>query len=440
MATSLAQRLRAAIPDWRRDLAADFERAAGQAAPAGLAADFADHLYRLTQRRARALAWLALAIHALLAWQVDLNSWRTGMWDAQPMYQVLFTWRVVLVGGLLAYLLLAQRHGHVGYWQRVLVQGLLGFLAAMAAFESGYIRIQLDDISVFGLVLMLIAGVLPTPDRRRFLLYLGSLALLLWWVTTMRGMEVTHFVWQRALPLTLVAFLVDALVLRQQVAAYAARRAAELQRERSETLLNAILPEAIAHRLKDDTNRIADAFPEATILFADMVGFTDLSRGLPACDLVAMLDDAFSRFDRLAAKHGVEKIKTIGDAYMVAAGLPMASPNHLGSVAEFALDMLGELAAFNAERGTTLQLRVGIHTGNVVAGVIGRSKFAYDVWGDTVNRASRMESTGQAGRIQVTPQVYEALKGRYRFEPRGEVEVKGVGRMPTWFLVGRLAA
>ncbi len=439
MAAPLVERIRAAFPDWRRDLAADFERAAGQAPPPGIAADFADHLYRLTQRRARALAWLALAIHLLFVVRVDWPAWRDGLWAAQPMYQVLFVWRVVLMSGFAAYLLLVQRHGAVGFWQRVLVQGYLGFLAAMAAFESGYIRIQLDDISVFGLVLMLIAGVLPTPDRRRFLLYLGSLALLLWLVTDMRGMAVTQFIVQRALPLTLVAFVVDALVLRQQVAAYAARRAAELQRERSEALLHAILPEAIAHRLKDDTARIADAFPEASILFADMVGFTELSRGLPPCELVALLDDAFSRFDRLAAKHGVEKIKTIGDAYMVAAGLPMASERHLEAIAGFALDVLDELAAFNGERGTSLQLRVGIHTGSVVAGVIGRSKFAYDVWGDTVNRASRMESTGVAGRIQVTGEVHERLRDRFRFEPRGEVEVKGVGRVHTWFLTARAA-
>ena len=213
-------------------------------------------------------------------------------------------------------------------------------------------------------------------------------------------------------------------------------RAREREQARSERLLLNVLPEPVAARLKQDDGIIADAREEVTVLFADIVGFTRLSERLSASDVVALLDRVFASWDSLAAEHGVEKIKTIGDAYMVAGGIPLPREDHVEAIAETALAMVA-LAGLAAETGTALQVRIGIDTGPVVAGVIGRAKFIYDLWGDTVNTASRMESHAQPGTIQVTERTYERLREGYELAPRGTVEVKGKGQMTTYLLLGR---
>ncbi|NEO83606.1 MAG: adenylate/guanylate cyclase domain-containing protein [Spirulina sp. SIO3F2] len=211
----------------------------------------------------------------------------------------------------------------------------------------------------------------------------------------------------------------------------------EAEKERSEGLLRNILPDKIACRLKSENQTIADSFAAVTVLFADIVGFTQLSSQICATDLVELLNSIFSRFDRLAEEHGLEKIKTIGDAYMVVAGLPEPRADHAQAIAEMALDMQQAVDDFNHEANHMLQIRVGIHTGSAVAGVIGLKKFAYDIWGDTVNTASRMESHGIPGRIHISADVYEQLHSHYSFEPRGEIEIKGKGKMKTYLLNGR---
>jgi class 3 adenylate cyclase len=208
------------------------------------------------------------------------------------------------------------------------------------------------------------------------------------------------------------------------------------EQERSERLLLNVLPAPIATRLKAGEPVIADAFPEVTVLFADLVDFTRRSRQVSPAQVVATLNELFSAFDRLTQRHGLEKIKTIGDAYMVAGGLLEPMTDHAQAVADLALAMQMELARHTDPSGQPLQARIGIDTGPVVAGVIGTDKFSYDLWGDTVNTASRMESTGVAGCIQVTTRTYQRLRDRYRFQRRGLVAVKGKGEMVTWFLVG----
>ena len=223
--------------------------------------------------------------------------------------------------------------------------------------------------------------------------------------------------------------------LRDREQAYLAQL--RVEREKSERLLLNILPAAIAERLKEDQGIIAESFTEATILFSDVVGFTQMSAQITPVELVYLLNEIFSAFDELAARHKLEKIKTIGDAYMIAAGLPERRADHAEAMAEMALDMQDALAAFNRARGASLDIRTGINTGPVVAGIIGTSKFIYDLWGDAVNTASRMESHSTPGRIQVTASTYERLRDRYLFEPRGAINVKGKGDMPTYFLLGR---
>lgn len=211
-------------------------------------------------------------------------------------------------------------------------------------------------------------------------------------------------------------------------------RARELEHARSERLLLNVLPESVARRLKNEDGVIADAYPEATVLFADIVGFTPLSQELDPGELVALLDRLFTSWDNLAAEHGLEKIKTVGDEYMVVGGVPDPRPDHAEAVAAMALDMSARLEAASADRPIPLRARIGIDSGPVIAGVIGRSKFIYDVWGDTVNTASRMESSGEPGRIQVTDRTRARLGGGYLLSSRGEIEVKGKGLMTTHFL------
>ncbi|HEY9852885.1 MAG TPA: PAS domain S-box protein [Leptolyngbyaceae cyanobacterium] len=218
-----------------------------------------------------------------------------------------------------------------------------------------------------------------------------------------------------------------------------AEEALRYQQQQTERLLLNILPQPIADRLKLQETTIADSFEAVTVLFADIVGFTELSAYIHPVELVELLNEIFSTFDALTDRYGLEKIKTIGDAYMVVGGLPTPRNDHVEAVAEMALNMKMEIDRFNQKKSQKVQLRVGISSGPVVAGVIGTKKFIYDLWGDTVNTASRMESHGIAGQIQVTNVIYELLKDRYFFQERGRIPVKGKGEMTTYFLLGKIS-
>jgi class 3 adenylate cyclase len=209
------------------------------------------------------------------------------------------------------------------------------------------------------------------------------------------------------------------------------------ERAKSEALLLNILPASVARRLKDDGRAIADGFAEVTVLFADIVGFTKLAERLSPVEVVRRLNQLFSTFDDLADELGVEKIKTIGDAYMAVAGLSRQDVRHAHTMAEMALGMLKRVSDFGGAHEDPLSIRIGLNTGPVVAGVIGKKKFIYDVWGDTVNTASRMESHGGAGHIHVTEETRQRLADSYVFEARGEIDVKGKGPMRTHYLVAR---
>ncbi len=255
-----------------------------------------------------------------------------------------------------------------------------------------------------------------------------------WWFYSLTAVVVVGFAFG------LYRLRVQQLVARERkLQLLVDERTKELQTEKdkSEKLLLNILPEPIAEKLKAENGTIAESFAEATILFADIVDFTKLSARISPEELVEFLNHVFSAFDTLAETHGMEKIKTIGDAYMVVAGLPEPRADHAEVTAEMALAMQDELVRINTERKMNIKVRIGINTGPVVAGVIGKRKFIYDLWGDAVNTASRMESHGLAGCIQVTESTYEKLKKRYELDERGTVEVKGKGHMKTFLLQGR---
>ncbi len=210
-----------------------------------------------------------------------------------------------------------------------------------------------------------------------------------------------------------------------------------LEQEKSENLLLNILPKEIAAILKTKTDIIAEHFDEASILFADLVGFTPMTAQMEPTEMVGLLNEIFSSFDSIVETYGAEKIRTIGDNYMLATGVPNERRDHAQAITDIALEMQAYIHSLPSQNGKKIDFRIGINSGPLVAGVIGHKKFQYDLWGDTVNIASRMESQGAPGRIQVTKNTYALLKDEFTFETRGRIDVKGIGEMETWYLIGR---
>jgi adenylate cyclase len=212
----------------------------------------------------------------------------------------------------------------------------------------------------------------------------------------------------------------------------------QAEQEKSERLLLNILPKPIADRMKKGETNIADNHPDTTVLLADLVGFTSLPANIDPWQIVQLLNEIFSAFDVLVEKHGLEKIKTMGDSYMVAGGITMLQPDHAEAMAELALHLREETGRFNQKNDTAIQIRIGICTGPVIAGVIGREKFAYDVWGETVNLACRLEATGQPGKIQISESTHERLKDKYQFEKPHRIDGQEAGALPAYWLGNRM--
>lgn len=249
------------------------------------------------------------------------------------------------------------------------------------------------------------------------------------------GRSETTIMTIRYLQLLMVILAIYFIVRHSVVVAENALNALQKEQDRSEFLLRNILPESVALRLKSEPDTlIADRHSDVVVIFVDIVGFTPRASQLSADDLVQFLNKVFSEFDALVEEHGLEKIKTIGDAYMVVAGMPDRLQDSVGCAAEFALAVIEKTQELSKALDEKIQVRIGMQSGDVVAGVIGTKKFAYDVWGDTVNTASRMESSGAPNRIQVTETVKIALDSRYKFAERGDIDIKGKGPMKLFFL------
>jgi adenylate cyclase len=296
--------------------------------------------------------------------------------------------------------------------------GLWGILAPLGALVFGDARAGVRWFIAF-LVAFLGSGIAGEV--------LGtSSALPAWFLSTMLALNVVVG--------GSIVFTLLALFAKQRQDALVALRG---EQAKAEDLLLNILPSSIADKLKAHTQPIADQFSAASILFADVVDFTPYSERLAPADVVGVLDHLFSHFDTLAERYGLEKIKTIGDCYMAAAGVPSPRPDHARALALMALDMIEAMRTNDQVGHLGLELRIGINSGPVVAGVIGRKRFLYDLWGDAVNTASRMESHGTPGRIQITRATYELLADEFECESRGTIPVKGKGEMEVWYLVGR---
>lgn len=306
-------------------------------------------------------------------------------------------------------------------------------------------HVVITDLKGWTITFFAQATIIPFRWRLHFLSQLGAYAFFFVasWVVNRQFLPTSipatsllfDMVWICVMS-TLVVYLYE----RLSKAEFQTRRKLRQEQQRSEQLLLNILPPSIAERLLKQQQTIADSFAEVTVLFADIVGFTQLSTQMSAPEVVNLLNQVFSRFDELAEQYGLEKIKTIGDAYMVVSGLPQNRTDHAAAIAEMALTMQQALKELNSQNGHKLEIRTGIHTGPVVAGIIGLKKFAYDLWGDTVNTASRMESQGLPGEIQVSQATYEHLQQQYLFESRGSITIKGKGEMMTYLLRGKRAS
>jgi len=309
------------------------------------------------------------------------------------------------LGGFLA-------SGGVGLWGILAPLGALVFSDVRSAtrWYVAYVVVFLGS----GIAGELLGGVSPVVPE--------------WFTSTMLALNITVG--------GTIVFTLLAVFASQRRSALAALR---VEQAKAEGLLLNVLPRSIADKLKAETQTIADQFSAASILFADVVDFTPLAEGLPPTEVVGVLDRLFSHFDVLAERYDVEKIKTIGDCYMVAAGVPSPRPDHARALALLALDMQAAMRSVDEVGHLGLTLRVGINSGPVVAGVIGRKRFLYDLWGDAVNTASRMESHGTSGRIQITRATKELLEDEFVCEPRGTIAVKGKGELEAWYLVGRRA-
>jgi len=353
------------------------------------------------------VGWVPLAYFAILLAAIVAFS-RTGHFGRFLLVgqvAILFapTLSMVPLGGFLD-------SGGVGLWGILAPLGALVFseVRTAARWYAAYLVVFLGS----GTVGELMGGVSPAVPE--------------WFTTTMLALNV-------AVGGTIV-FTLLAVFARQRRDALAALRE---EQARAEGLLLNILPRSIADRLKAGTRTIADQFGSASILFADVVDFTPLAERLPPAEVVGVLDHLFSHFDVLAERYELEKIKTIGDSYMVAAGVPTPRSDHARALALMALDMQAAMSSVDEVGHLGLELRVGMNSGPVVAGVIGRKRFLYDLWGDTVNTANRMESHGTSGRIQITRATKELLEDEFVCEPRGTIQLKGKGEMEAWYLVGR---
>jgi guanylate cyclase len=353
------------------------------------------------------VGWVPLVYSAILLGSIVVFS-RTGDFDTflrvgQVAILLAPTLSMIPLGGFL-------EAGGVGLWGILAPLGALVFGEARSAVRwyAAYVVVFLGS----GLAGELVGPVEPAiPD---------------WFTSTMLALNI-------AVGGTIVFTLLAVFAAQRRRALMALRD----EQARAEGLLVNILPRSIADRLKAETRTIADQFTAASILFADVVDFTPLAERLPPAEVVGVLDQLFSHFDELAEHHRLEKIKTIGDCYMVAAGVPAPRPDHARALALMALDMQAAMRSVDEVGHLGLELRIGINSGPVVAGVIGRKRFLYDLWGDAVNTASRMESHAASGRIQITRATKELLDDEFVCEPRGTISVKGKGEIEAWYLLGR---
>lgn len=395
--------------------------------PASWTEELRKELTQGALQRVETMVTILLAIEGiLLIFDFYRTNWLTAGVDA------VFIWRIAFLAFLLAFRFFINRH----YQTEIRLRVFLLFGVLFVAWASLVMAEVSGDMSTYTIGVLAVAAVCPLPGRFNAQLFIGSgiaLAFGLFLLFPAKG----AFWLINIVATCVIGIAIERLAFRTAVREYSQRKGIERQRERVDELLYNVFPESIAASLKEGRRSIA-LHGEVTILFADVVGFTQLASRLLPSQLIEVLETLFGRFDQLAARHGVEKIKTIGDAYMAISGAPVPVDRQVERMADFAIDIVHACKEFSAESGLDLAMRVGIHTGPVVAGVIGSSRLCYDLWGDSVNIAQRIESNGESNTISVSEPVYFKLRKEFELEDRGVVDMKGKGPTKTYVLRGRL--
>ena len=396
--------------------------------------DFEQWLIARSFRMLIPLCRLGLLVALLMLLVVDPLLFANGTWGDKPQHVHLLAWHACGILYFAVFLALATRLTRHRARQRCLV--IFMVLGAGLFTWFGYISWVLSgDLSTYAIFLLTMVCVFSDPGLLRKSLGIASTAILLVAIVWFDGasMFYTSGAAINLVALAVVAVLLDAHLMAMNRALYDEKRLVEHERARADTVLFNALPMPIANELKRRNTVVAQKHDRVTVLFVDIVGFTQFSATHPPDAVLRVLDAVFSEFDALVDRHGVEKIKTIGDAYMV------IDKDAVGSVAALALDMLAAVAHYNRRSGHSLAIRAGMHVGPAITGVIGVKRLHYDVWGDAVNTASRMESTGQPGKVQVSAAVWQVLRHQHRFQCRGTIAIKGKEPMCTFFLLDRPA-
>ena len=342
-------------------------------------------------------------------------------------------------GFLLTYTAFVQRHANLIFLSGV-VAGMMLFAALVFITGLNFRSVEMmyNHTLTLTFFLMFIILFMPIKFHHAFPLAVAMLIFYLQRSYVAEGVEtsqqITGVIWFSAFISLALFENFHANRLRRKN--FFSQRSLAHEKARSEDLMDNMIPRKIADRLKESDSTIADNIGEASVLFADLVGFTNLSSKMLPSQIVELIDEIFSRFDDIIDRNDLEKIKTVGDSYMAVAGAPDPLKDHAKAAARAAIEMRSTLYAFNQEMKENLDVRIGIHSGSLVGGVIGKKKMTYDVWGDTVNTASRMESHSENGQIQISEPTFHLLKREFVCEPRGEIEVKGKGAMHTYFLLG----
>jgi len=324
---------------------------------------------------------------------------------------------------------------------RLDLAGWLGFVSATLFYIAINSVSNTPDVYLSGFIIILFFLLIFFPLSFPATLVIGLVCTFLFGVSIPLMREITFgdlaTIYSQYLVTLIGGNIAVYLLNKHRRWEFLSSREITRQREQYEMLLNQVFPQQIVSRMQNGESRIADKFTNVAVLFADIVGFTKTASRYPPEAVVEFVDALFNRFDQLVETHGVEKIKTIGDAYMAAAGVPSHRESHIQAIAGLALSMQEAANAYKDLDGEAMRIRIGIHAGPLIAGVIGKARFGYDLWGDTVNVASRMQSTTEPDTIQVTKSIYQELAQEFELQPHGKIEVKGKGAINTWHLIGR---
>jgi class 3 adenylate cyclase len=376
------------------------------------------------------LCRVGLAVVLTMLLVIDPWLFHSRVWGSDMQHRALVLWHACASIHFLAFSVAAKRSRN--HHQRSRLLGAFFVLSAALFCWFGLISWLLSgDLSTYALFLLTMVCVFGYPGRLRVCINIGSALCLVALVYSQDGRNTFHTSGAalNLLALHVVALLIDRFLMRLNLALYLEKRKVEFERARADKVLYNALPVSVANELKNNNVVKAEQYARMAVLFVDIADFTRFSAARSPDRVVQILNDIFTRFDELVDHYDAEKIKTIGDAYMV------VGKGNVSDIARLALEMVAAMQAYNRHSGFSLAVRCGIHVGPTVAGVIGLKRFLYDVWGDAVNMASRMESMGEAGRVHVSEDVYQELAGGFDFQCRGEIEVKGKGRVRTYFLL-----